>query len=235
MYFLFLLPLLFTLVSMRFLLIIFLLPLFVFSQETTTEVLSDSLFREDQFYISIGYNSLQNRPSGYSQYSFSPVLSAGFLRDMPISKNRKLAVALGLGYLYTNTKHNLNIHNKNNLSLLSGFEKNTLSTYAVELPFELRWRNASPSDHKFLRVYLGFKMSYVFASKAKTTDESITIKTRNSTNLNKLQYGPYISAGYNTFNIYAYYGLANRYNNQVLNTDPLNVKALQVGLMFYIL
>ena len=60
---------------------------FVYSQKET-ETIADSLFREDQFYASISYNILQKTPDNFNQYSFSTGLSAGFLRDFPISENR---------------------------------------------------------------------------------------------------------------------------------------------------
>ena len=66
----------------------------------------DPKYREDQFYTSISYNLLQGKPANYSQYSFSTGLTVGFLRDMPINKNRTYAIAAGLGYSYSNIKHN---------------------------------------------------------------------------------------------------------------------------------
>lgn len=55
----------------------------VFFQENTTTqdtviVKVDSLYREDQFYFAITYNTLMNNPSGVSQSKFSSGLSAGF-------------------------------------------------------------------------------------------------------------------------------------------------------------
>ena len=75
-----------------------------------TEVkVADSLFREDQFYISVSYNLLQNKPANFSQFSFSSGFTAGFLRDFPISKNRHWSLAPGLGYAYNNLKQNINM------------------------------------------------------------------------------------------------------------------------------
>ena len=67
----------------------------------------DPKYREDQFYASIAYSLLQDKPSDFSQNSFSSHLTVGFLRDMPINKARHYAVAAGLGYSYTNIKYNL--------------------------------------------------------------------------------------------------------------------------------
>ena len=58
------------------------MPFFCFSQETLPQEVKtieiDSLFREDQFYASLSYNLVQNRPAGFKQFSFSPGITFGF-------------------------------------------------------------------------------------------------------------------------------------------------------------
>ena len=86
---------------------LFLMVATVFSQENTTTqdtlvIKVDSLYREDQFYFSITYNTLIHKPLGLSQSKFSSGLSLGFLRDMPINKNRTIAIASGIGLTYNN-------------------------------------------------------------------------------------------------------------------------------------
>ena len=221
---------------MRFLFFILLLPLCLFSQEANRdEVELDSLFREDQFYFSVAYNAIQNKPSGYGQYSFSPVFSVGFLRDMPLTKNRKLAVALGAGYRYANTKHSLSLDENQTIEILQGFNKNTLNTHAIEFPFELRWRNALPNDHKFFRTHLGFKVSYQFYNTATTETDTYSINVKNTKSTDRVQYAPYFCIGYNTFNLYASYSLNSVYKDQFIGSEPIEVNELQIGLMFYIL
>ena len=87
---------------MRYLIIIvtFLKVSTSFAQEnrTTTSIDStfftkvDSLYREDQFYVGVTYNVLTNLPTGIGQNGFSSEISVGFLRDMPINKNRTYAL-----------------------------------------------------------------------------------------------------------------------------------------------
>ena len=73
----------------------------------------DSLYREDQFYIGMTYNLLTNAPKSFRQNGFSAGFSGGFLRDMPINKDRTLAVAIGAGLAYANYQENLVINNRN--------------------------------------------------------------------------------------------------------------------------
>jgi hypothetical protein len=63
----------------------------------------DLLYREDQFYFGFTYNTLQQKPQGIAN-KFSAGLSAGFLRDMPINKDRTHASS-GLGFTYNNFKN----------------------------------------------------------------------------------------------------------------------------------
>lgn len=204
---------------------------------------ADAKYREDQFYTSFSYNMMQGKPSGYTQYSFSTGLTVGFLRDMPINKNRTYAIAAGLGYSYNNIKHNLaviNIDGKNTYQTIdkADFDKNKLVLHYLELPIEFRWRNSNEIDHKFWRVYLGFKVSYLFYDKAQyEPDGNTTIKVRNDKNMNTFIYGTYISAGWNTWNFYAYYGLTPIYNSVPIGNEgqKLTTNSVNLGLIFYIL
>jgi len=55
--------------------------------------------------------------------------------------------------------------------------------------------------------------------------------------MNDFVYGAYLSAGWNTWNLYAYYGITPIYNSPPLSDSSQRVKmnALNVGIIFYIL
>lgn len=201
---------------------------------------ADPKYREDQFYATVTYHIMQGQPEGYSQYSFSTGLSGGFLRDMPVNKRRNHAIAAGLGYSYNNIKHTLVVTETptGNAYTFKGtdtFDRNKLVLHYLELPVEFRWRNSDSISHQFWRVYLGLKVSYLFYNKAQLKDSKGTIKAINDPNLNKVTFGTYLSAGYNTWNLYAYYGITPLYNNIMANDKKLNMHSLKLGLIFYIL
>ncbi|MBC7440009.1 MAG: PorT family protein, partial [Flavobacterium sp.] len=92
----------------------------------------------------------------------------------------------------------------------------------------------TPESHKFWRIYTGFKFRYlIFDKSVFVTNETIKI-TRNS-DFNQIQYGPYIAFGFNTWNLTAYYGLKPVYKSAKTATETLEMKTLNIGLMFYIL
>ena len=214
--------------------------LFTLAAQTGLVPESDSLYREDQFYVSVTYNSLINMPINVSQNSFSPGLHLGFVRDFPLNKRRNIALALGLGYSYNSYNQNIRI-SESNPSIYtiidnSNYSKNSFSQHFLELPFEFRWRTSSTESYKFWRIYTGFKLGYIVGSKSVFEDGSESINIKNLTDLNRLQYGITMSIGYNTWNGFIYYGL-NPVFNEVSTTDfqPINISTLKIGLIFYIL
>ena len=223
-----------------FLIFTYLIALSSFAQTVPDFEAVDSLYREDQFYLGITYNILNNKPAAVSQNSFSAGLNFGFLRDFPINKKRTFAIAPGLGFTYNNYKDNVVVREENNTITYTtiptpDFDKNKLALYFVDVPIEFRWRTSTYESHKFWRIYTGVKMSYLLASKSKFVSSTERFKVNNNPDLNTFHYGAYMSAGYNTFNVYAYYGLQDLFKRGTLNGKPLGLSTINIGLMFYIL
>lgn len=202
----------------------------------------DSLYREDQFYFSVSYCLMRNKPDGFQQNKFSPGISFGFLRDMPVNKNRTIAFAAGIGYTLSTFNQNIYIlqnEERNNYQIIPSeiaFNKDKFIFHTVDVPIEFRWRNSTPETTKFWRVYTGLKLSYLFYDEYKLETSVGNIKITNNKDLNPFQYGVYISAGWNTVNIYGFYSL-NPFFKSGTNIDgnSLDVNAIKFGLMFYIL
>lgn len=214
---------------------------FLFTLAAQTGLIElDSLYREDQFYVSVTYNTLINLPRNVSQNSFSPGLHLGFVRDFPLNKRRNIAIALGLGYSFNSYNHNIRISESNpsiyTIINNSNFVKNNFSLHLLEVPFEFRWRTSNVEIYKFWRIYTGFKLGYIVGSKSVYNDGLESIKMKNLTDLNKLQYGITMSVGYNTWNGFIYYGL-NPVFNEVSTADlqSIDMSTLKIGLIFYIL
>jgi hypothetical protein len=202
----------------------------------------DSLYREDQFYVGLTYNILQERPDHVRQNKFSSGISAGFLRDMPINKKRTFAIAAGLGYTISNYNMNLLITNDGsgyNYSVIGSdvsYDKNKIILHHIDLPIEFRWRTSTPESHKFWRVYTGFKLSYLVFNRYKFADGDTKFSSSNNDDFTKFQYGVYLSTGYNTWNLNVYYGLNPIFTSDAkIDGKPIEMRTLNVGLMFYIL
>lgn len=218
----------------------------VFSQEMATTVNApeakvDSLYREDQFYFAITYNTLTDKPPGLSQSKFSAGTSAGFLRDMPINKNRTVALASGIGFSYNNYNQNLAINKEvqtpvySIIDANSSYNKNKFSLLSVDVPVEFRWRSSTYESHKFWRIYGGIKFSYIVYDRSVFSDDLGKVIVSGNRDFNEMQYGAYISSGYNTINLYAYYGLNPLFKSAKINGEPVNMKSLNFGIIFYIL
>lgn len=226
--------------------ILILLVHFSFNQATAQSlnenVELDEAYREDQFYFAFTYNYLGNKPDDVQQRGFPAGFHFGFIRDMPFNTRRNLAIGLGLGLSSNSYNQNILINSStgdNNFQLIDGnnitFNNNKFTTYLLEVPFELRWRTSTAETYKFWRVYTGFKVGYVFLNSSKYKGNLGTIKNNGIDNFNNLQYGLTLSLGYSTFNFHLYYGLNSIFSNTLLNSQPVDMYSLKIGLITYIL
>lgn len=203
----------------------------------------DTKYREDQFYLAITYNLLGNKPDGVSQSGFSSGFHFGFIRDFPVNKRRNVAVGVGLGLSSNSFNQNFLITNDDmgdlDYAVLDksdiNYTKNKFTTYMVEMPLQLRWRTSTAEEYKFWRIYTGVNIGYILYNSSKFRGDLGTIKNSKIDSFNNLQYGLTFSAGYNTWNIYVYYGLNPIFNNATVNNQSVDMNALKVGLIFYIL
>lgn len=226
--------------------ILLLLPFFsVFGQGETqkkevTEVKIDSLYREDQFYFGFNYNTLKQMPEDASQQKFSIGVSGGFLRDMPINKARTKAFATGLGVSYNNYNQNIGITGTAQdatYTVVSSadFNKNKFTQLLIDVPLEFRWRTSTYESYKFWRIYGGMKFSYLAYSKSVLKNSEGKTVITNNDDFNKFLYGLYLSAGYNTLNVYAYYGLNPIFKSAQIDGEKIDMNALSIGVIFYVL
>jgi hypothetical protein len=208
----------------------------------TLHIKIDSLYREDQFYAGINYNSLLHKPADLSQGKISFGFSAGFLRDMPVNKSRTVAIASGVGFSFNNYIQNMAITGSNNNPIYGiipssiNYNKNRIEQLRVEVPIEFRWRTSTPETYKFWRIYGGFKLSYLLLDKSVYEDDQTKVIIKNNKDFNNFLYGAYISAGYNIINLYAYYGLNSLFKSSAkVNDETIEMNTLSIGVMFYIL
>lgn len=201
----------------------------------------DSLYREDQFYIGVTYNLLKNAPIGFSNDKFSTGFSAGFLRDMPINKNRNLAIAPGLGLNFNNYSQNIGITTANGVPVYTvltdpeSYSNNKFSQLFVDVPLEFRWRGSTFENHNFFRIHAGVKLSYLLYDRSVLRTGLGDSVVSSNPDFNKLVYGIYAAAGYGGANLYIHYGLNPIFKSAQTANAAVDIKSLNIGLIFYIL
>jgi len=205
---------------------------FGFSQEDSQK------YREDQIYFSVYYNSLGSELDNFKENKFSSSFNIGFIRDISISKSGKFALGLGVGYGTNSFNNNMKLsyNNQNLYELLSNRDaptKNTFNFSEIQFPLEIRWRNSSPSNYKFWRIYAGLKYSKVIQSAFKHDSSKENYKLTNLP-INLDQLGFTLNIGYNTWNIGLYKSLRPFFNKNIQSL-PLVLEQFKVGLIFYIL
>lgn len=213
----------------------------VAQEEVIKEI--DSLYKEDQFYAGITYNLLGKRADDINQSGFSLGFHLGFIKDMPINKNRNVAIGIGLGYSANSYNQDLFINQDDTgnstytvLEDSETYSKNKFSTHLIEIPLEFRWRTSTPKVYNFWRIYTGVKFGYTLINSSKYEGDLGRIKYTSNNDFNRFQYGLTLSAGYNTWNIHVYYGLNPIFSEDVeIDGRHLDFNAVKIGLMFYIL
>jgi len=202
----------------------------------------DSLYKEDHFYAGVTYNLLGNRLANVKQSGFSLGFHLGYIKDMPINKRRSWAIGVGLGYSSNSFNQNMLV-NKTETGYFeysivesSTFSKNKFTSHLFELPIEIRWRSSTSTEYNFWRIYTGFKLGYAFINTVKYKGDLGSLKHKNNPDFNNFQYGLTLSAGYNTWNFHFYYGLNPIFNKDAkLDGSDIDMNAIKIGLMFYIL
>lgn len=223
--------------------ILFLVSISYVAAQDSLYVSSDELYREDQFYASITYNIVSNTPNDVSQSEFSTGFHLGFIRDMPFNKRRNWSLGLGLGVssnsynqniIVSETPEGISFQTEN--ASFGNVRKNKFTTYLIDVPLEIRWRTSTTTNYKFWRIYGGFKFSYLLYNSTKLQSDAQDIKLSNIDAFNRLQYGLTLSAGYGTWNFHVYYGLSPIFDDSsTLNGEALDLTALKIGVIFYIL
>lgn len=209
----------------------------------TFEQSIDSLYREDQFYVGITYNLISEVPVDVGNRGLSGGIHFGYLRDMPINKQRNLALAIGGGLSFDRYGQNLFIgedfDEKTTFTVLYGsdnYDTNRFSTATLEIPLEFRWRTSTPESSKFWRVHAGLKLGYVYWYQSILKKPGNDVSQTEIPEFEKIRLGTTLSFGYNTFNFYILYSLNPFFKNSVTTTgEEVSFKVIKVGLLFYLL
>jgi len=195
----------------------------------------DNKYLEDQFYINLTYIKLLDLPDQISQSGFSFGFGLGYIRDIPVNERRNVAFGVGLGYGLNNYFFNVKEENgtpENPDS--SELRSNKLILNTIEMPIEFRIRTSTAEKYKFWRIYPGFKMAYVFATRDNLR-QSNDFDVKDIIDYNEFLYGLTLSTGYNKWNLHVYYGLNELFTNSKNNSNIFEIKELRLGLIFYIL
>ncbi|GAA0751914.1 porin family protein [Psychroflexus lacisalsi] len=204
---------------------------------------SDSLYREDQFYVGFSFNFLTDLPENVEQSGFSGGLIFGFIRDMPINKRRNLSLGVGLGLNLNTFGQTLKISrdtDQDNFSVLDpevNYDTNRFTTNLVEIPLELRWRTSDVDKLSFWRVYLGVTFGYVISSKSifRSPEESYEFSSIDG--LNDFRTNLKLTFGYGAVNFFVDASLNPLFEESQMEVtgEDVGIKPIKVGLVFFFL
>jgi len=211
--------------------------------ENAIPTVVDSLYREDQFYVALSFNLINNEPDSFSQNGFSGGLSLGFIRDMPVNKRRNIAIGVGLGFSTNSYNSNLfigeDVSGTTVFSILEdedSVDRNRFYTNLIEMPIQFRWRTSTVTNTTFWRIYSGVKLSYMFTHRASFKDDVTTVKKTSIPELNRFRYAATLTLGNGSFNAFVQYDLNTLFDeNAVIDAERVNLQPIKFGIEFYIL
>ena len=189
---------------------------------------------EDQFYLGLAYNSLGGKVQDFKENKFSYSINYGFVKDIPVSKNGKFALGIGLGLAHNSLNNNLKLNNSN-LEFIDNVGSIKINRYnftEFQIPFEIRWRNSTADSYKFWRIYSGLRYSRVVNSKYTFDDNSSNLEI-DDLPVNKDQLGITLNIGYNTWNISLYQSIDSFFVHDT-NNDISDLKQFRLGFIFYL-
>ena len=219
--------------------IFFCLLFFLNANAAFSQEIDGDLYREDQIYINIYYNSLKNGVEEFKENKFSSSINFGFIRDIPLNKSGKFALGIGLGLGFNSYNNNLKINQINNnlnfefLENQREYNKNKFLSSEIQIPLEIRLRNSSINTYKFWRFYAGIKYSRLLSSKYKFDSENIKYYI-DDIQLNQDKIGLTLNIGFNTWNIGLYKAIRPFFDKKNNNLSS-DLEEFKVGLIFYIL
>ncbi|WGH74313.1 porin family protein [Tenacibaculum tangerinum] len=206
----------------------------IYSQKDSLQI-GDSYW-EDQLYIDITYNLLQNQPDEVAKTGFSYGIAAGYMKDIPFHKSGRTAFAIGLGYSYDSFNHRLKVsEGGSEYEIDPNITSNTIKLHNIEMPIQFRWRSSDANTYSFWRFYAGFKITYNLSNSFSYKLPTGKVNLSNIEKYNDWQTGLSISAGYGTFNFYAYYALSPMFKDATLNGASIDSNIVKLGLSFYLL
>ncbi|MBZ9629007.1 PorT family protein [Psychroflexus sp. CAK1W] len=204
---------------------------------------SDSLYREDQFYVGFSFNFLSDLPSKVEQSGFSGGLVFGFIRDMPINERRNLSIGLGLGLNLNTFGQTLLIKEGEGgedqfvpIDSDRAYDSNRFTTNLIEVPLEFRWRSSDINKLSFWRIYLGFRFGYVLSSKSifRGPEENFSHKSINS--INDFRTNAKLTFGYGAVNFFVDMSLNSVFDASLDSTNvPVGIRPIKAGLVFFFL
>ena len=203
-----------------------------FANYTISQVSNPDFYREDQFYLSIYYNSIKNGVDELKENKFSSSLNFGFIRDFPLNKSGKFSLGLGAGLGINSLNNNLKLDD-NILSFNDNtqeIQKNKYNYSEIQFPLEIRLRNSTIDKYRFWRLYAGLKYSRIISSKFKFENLSQNY-IQKTTPLNQDQLGITLNVGFNTWNLGIYKSVRPFFSDP----DFPDFKLFKLGLVFYIL
>jgi hypothetical protein len=213
--------------------LLFILPLFVISQEKT-KIIGENTIRRVSVGADIYQDFWMNWPQGMNVRAINQGAGTFATYNVPLGEG-PMSFAIGAGIGWHNLYSNMTINNiKADTIVFSripdslNYKKSKLGLTYLDFPVELRFAAKNK-----VRFSVGVKLGYLLDAKTKykgdnTTGDEYISKFKDVNNANKFRFGPVIRVGYNWFQVMAYYSVTKIFDK---NLGP-DLYPISVGVTF---
>lgn len=179
----------------------------------------------DRLAMDFTYDLALNMPDSIKAQGFSRGFNIYFMYDVVLGKSR-FSIAPGLGLGTNNYFHQNTISSDtagtyfNPIASGTDVKKNKLSLTYLDIPIEFRFRSKPNAKDNSWKFAVGFKAGLLIQNKWKYRGEEVRdganfvqgrevkFKEYDIENLNRFRYGVTARAGYGIWNVFAFYGIS---------------------------
>ena len=197
---------------------------------------------KDRLVMELNWNTWLDNPDSIDLKWYSRGINFYFMYDLPFGTSN-FSIAPGIGIGVDNVYHDGRFtYNDSIVSFVKlpdslDYSKNKLTTTYVDIPLELRFRSNPDGKNNSFKAGIGIKAGMLLSSHTKyvgegnsfgTFQEEIKIKEKKVPELARFRYGLTARIGYGPFNLQAFYGLSELFEEGLGPT----MKPLSIGISF---
>lgn len=188
--------------------------------------------RHDIVVLDVFYSGWDRPYEGRKPEWPSLGLGVNYMLDMPISKDRKWGIGLGLNYTWSTFRVD-GEYQKDSLDQtqfidISDNIKNTIHRHLFSIPLEIRAKFPIKNNN-LIKVYLGYSLGWQFRTTQVSKINDDKSKDIMKDVFSEWQHGPHIRIGYNDVFLFMRYEL-NDFMYKQISKKPL--RTFQIGLSF---
>lgn len=205
---------------------------FLLSQDEVKESFNPTSIKpidqDDIWSVDVAVNTWSKEQQSPVARKLSYTLGLTYHYEFNFSQDKRFAIALGVGYKYTQLNHNGRFSNDstnstqwNPVTHAENIDYSRLNLHSIVVPLEFRIKTK-----KEFKLYIGYQMSAYLGIKNKSRIDGNKRSFSTFNTFNTFQHGPRIRIGFKDYFIYGNMFLSNLFSN----TKNTSIQLFEIGI-----